>query len=153
MGQIRIVGVRNSESGAPVTDSPMTPMPTCFTPGENHQNLHGGDYSFFYADPHKPSLQKFCETIRKRAKENVALFHLNGFGIPDHTPERGHLILEEDNKSHELIYISKLLGFLKRSSMYSFDMSEAGRLSRPILREIHRSGEPVVPQDCHGFRS
>jgi regulatory associated protein of mTOR len=79
-------------------------------------------------DPTLEDLRRFCQTLRKQAKNDAVLFYYNGHGVPKPTA-RGELwCFNRTYTQYIPVSIQELQGWLGSPGVYIWDCSGAGHL-------------------------
>ncbi|KAK2464771.1 hypothetical protein APHAL10511_003189 [Amanita phalloides] len=79
-------------------------------------------------DPSLEDLRRFCQTLRKQAKEEAVLFYYNGHGVPKPTASGELWCFNRDYTQYIPVSLQEIQGWLGSPGVYIWDCSAAGHL-------------------------
>ncbi|RKF75514.1 Target of rapamycin complex 1 subunit mip1 [Golovinomyces cichoracearum] len=87
-----------------------------------------------YLDPSVEETKKFCQSLRRNAKEERVLFHYNGHGVPKPTSSGEIWVFNKTYTQYIPVSLYDLQLWLQAPTLYVWDCSDAGH----ILNNYHR---------------
>ncbi|KAE8449010.1 hypothetical protein EG329_008598 [Mollisiaceae sp. DMI_Dod_QoI] len=87
-----------------------------------------------YLDPSVEETKKFCQSLRRNAKEERVLFHYNGHGVPKPTASGEIWVFNKNYTQYIPVSLFDLQTWLQAPTFYVWDCSDAGN----ILNNFHR---------------
>lgn len=87
-----------------------------------------------YLDPSVEETKKFCQGLRRNAKEERVLFHYNGHGVPKPTASGEIWVFNKNYTQYIPVSLYDLQTWLQAPTFYVWDCSDAGN----ILSNFHR---------------
>lgn len=81
-----------------------------------------------YLDPSVEETRKFCQSLRRNAKEERVLFHYNGHGVPRPTASGEFWVFNRDYTQYIPVSMYDLQTWLGGPSIYIYDCSLAGNI-------------------------
>ncbi|CCU77530.1 WD repeat-containing protein mip1 [Blumeria hordei DH14] len=87
-----------------------------------------------YLDPSVEETKKFCQSLRRNAKEERVLFHYNGHGVPKPTSSGEIWVFNKNYTQYIPVSLYDLQTWLQAPTFYVWDCSDAGN----ILNNFHR---------------
>lgn len=87
-----------------------------------------------YLDPSVEETKKFCQSLRRNAKEERVLFHYNGHGVPKPTASGEIWVFNKNYTQYIPVSLYDLQSWLGAPTFYVWDCSDAGN----ILNNFHR---------------
>ncbi|KAI1004732.1 Target of rapamycin complex 1 subunit [Podosphaera aphanis] len=87
-----------------------------------------------YLDPSVEETKKFCQSLRRSAKEERVLFHYNGHGVPKPTSSGEIWVFNKNYTQYIPVSLYDLQTWLQAPTFYVWDCSDAGN----ILHNFHR---------------
>ena len=79
-------------------------------------------------DPSLEDLRRFCQTLRKQAKEDAVLFYYNGHGVPKPTASGELWCFNRDYTQYIPVSLQEIQSWLGSPGVYIWDCSAAGHL-------------------------
>ncbi|KAM6498755.1 hypothetical protein JOM56_006703 [Amanita muscaria] len=79
-------------------------------------------------DPSLEDLRRFCQTLRKQAKDDAVLFYYNGHGVPKPTASGELWCFNRDYTQYIPVSLQEIQGWLGSPGVYIWDCSAAGHL-------------------------
>ena len=79
-------------------------------------------------DPSLEDLRRFCQTLRKQAKDDAVLFYYNGHGVPKPTASGELWCFNRTYTQYIPVSIQEVQGWLGSPGVYVWDCSAAGNL-------------------------
>ncbi|KAF8167286.1 hypothetical protein B0H34DRAFT_792028 [Crassisporium funariophilum] len=79
-------------------------------------------------DPSLEDLRRFCQTLRKQAKDDAVLFYYNGHGVPKPTASGELWCFNRDYTKYMPVSLQDIQGWLGSPGVYIWDCSAAGHL-------------------------
>jgi regulator-associated protein of mTOR len=79
-------------------------------------------------DPSLEDLRRFCQTLRKQAKDDAVLFYYNGHGVPKPTASGELWCFNRTYTQYIPVSIQEVQGWLGSPGVYVWDCSAAGHL-------------------------
>jgi regulator-associated protein of mTOR len=79
-------------------------------------------------DPSLEDLRRFCQTLRKQAKDDAVLFHYNGHGVPKPTASGELWCFNRNYTQYIPVSLQEVQGWLGSPGVYIWDCSAAGNL-------------------------
>ena len=79
-------------------------------------------------DPSLEDLRRFCQTLRKQAKDDAVLFYYNGHGVPKPTASGELWCFNRTYTQYIPVSIQEVQGWLGSPGVYIWDCSAAGHL-------------------------
>ncbi|KAF8634942.1 hypothetical protein AX15_000673 [Amanita polypyramis BW_CC] len=79
-------------------------------------------------DPSLEDLRRFCQTLRKQAKEDAVLFYYNGHGVPKPTASGELWCFNRDYTQYIPVSLQEIQVWLGSPGVYIWDCSAAGHL-------------------------
>lgn len=79
-------------------------------------------------DPSLEDLRRFCQTLRKQAKDDAVLFYYNGHGVPKPTASGELWCFNRNYTQYIPVSIQEVQGWLASPGVYIWDCSAAGHL-------------------------
>ncbi|CAI0643502.1 unnamed protein product [Colletotrichum noveboracense] len=87
-----------------------------------------------YLDPSVEETKKFCQSLRRNAKDERVLLHYNGHGVPKPTASGEIWVFNKNYTQYIPVSLYDLQQWLHAPTIYVWDCSEAGN----ILNNYHR---------------
>lgn len=87
-----------------------------------------------YLDPSVDETKKFCQSLRRNAKDERVLFHYNGHGVPKPTSSGEIWVFNKTYTQYIPVSLYDLQTWLQAPTFYVWDCSDAGN----ILSNFHR---------------
>lgn len=87
-----------------------------------------------YLDPSVEETKKFCQSLRRNAKDERVLFHYNGHGVPKPTASGEIWVFNKNYTQYIPVSLYDLQQWLQAPTIFVWDCSEAGN----ILNNYHR---------------
>jgi len=87
-----------------------------------------------YLDPSVEETKKFCQSLRRNAKDERVLFHYNGHGVPKPTASGEIWVFNKNYTQYIPVSLYDLQTWLAAPTFYVWDCSDAGN----ILNNFHR---------------
>lgn len=87
-----------------------------------------------YLDPSVEETKKFCQSLRRNAKEERVLYHYNGHGVPKPTSSGEIWVFNKNYTQYIPVSLYDLQSWLQAPTFYVWDCSDAGN----ILHNFHR---------------
>ncbi|KAF8849776.1 TORC1 growth control complex subunit Kog1 [Acephala macrosclerotiorum] len=87
-----------------------------------------------YLDPSVEETKKFCQSLRRNAKDERVLFHYNGHGVPKPTASGEIWVFNKNYTQYIPVSLFDLQTWLAAPTFYVWDCSDAGN----ILNNFHR---------------
>ncbi|EJD01108.1 uncharacterized protein FOMMEDRAFT_21560 [Fomitiporia mediterranea MF3/22] len=81
-----------------------------------------------YLDPSYEETQKFCQNLRKVAKDDRCLFYYNGHGVPKPTPSGELWVFNRSYSQYIPVSLIEIQNWLGSPCVYIWDCSAAGNL-------------------------
>ncbi|KAL5530680.1 KOG1 [Sanghuangporus sanghuang] len=81
-----------------------------------------------YLDPSYEETQKFCQSLRKVAKDDRCLFYYNGHGVPKPTPSGELWVFNRSYSQYIPVSLIEIQNWLGSPCVYIWDCSAAGNL-------------------------
>ncbi|KAH8113253.1 hypothetical protein DFH11DRAFT_1601015 [Phellopilus nigrolimitatus] len=81
-----------------------------------------------YLDPSYEETQKFCQNLRKMAKDERCLFYYNGHGVPKPTPSGELWVFNRSYSQYIPVSLIEIQNWLGSPCIYIWDCSAAGNL-------------------------
>lgn len=81
-----------------------------------------------YLDPKQDETRRLAIHLRKIAKQERALFHYNGHGVPKPTPSGEIWVFNKDYTQYIPITLNDLLGWVGAPTIFVWDCSSAGNI-------------------------
>ncbi|KAI5124927.1 hypothetical protein M0805_007354 [Coniferiporia weirii] len=81
-----------------------------------------------YLDPSYDETQKFCQNLRKMAKDERCLFYYNGHGVPKPTPSGELWVFNRNYSQYIPVSLIEIQNWLGSPCIYIWDCSAAGNL-------------------------
>ena len=94
-------------------------------------------------DPSLEDLRRFCQTLRKQAKDDAVLFYYNGHGVPKPTASGELWCFNRTYTQYIPVSIQEVQGWLGSPGVYVWDCSAAGNLLQNF--NMLHCGYPVSP--------
>ncbi|EKM84312.1 hypothetical protein AGABI1DRAFT_67693 [Agaricus bisporus var. burnettii JB137-S8] len=79
-------------------------------------------------DPSLEDLRRFCQTLRKQAKDDAVLFHYNGHGVPKPTSSGELWCFNRNYTQYIPVSIQEVQSWIGSPGVYIWDCSAAGNL-------------------------
>lgn len=79
-------------------------------------------------DPSVEDLSRFCQTLRKQAKDDAILFYYNGHGVPKPTASGELWCFNKNYTQYIPVSLQEVQGWLGSPGVYIWDCSAAGHL-------------------------
>lgn len=86
-------------------------------------------------DPTIEEMKKYCQSLRRTAREERILFHYNGHGVPKPTPSGEIWVFNRSYTQYIPISLYDLQDWLQAPSLFVYDCSSAGL----IIKNFHES--------------
>lgn len=86
-----------------------------------------------YLDPSYEETQKFCQNLRKVAKDDRCLFYYNGHGVPKPTPSGELWVFNRSYSQYIPVSLIEIQNWLGSPCVYIWDCSAAGNLLSNFL--------------------
>jgi len=124
---------------------------------DQYQRWQGRARVKLYKDPTVDEARKACASCRRHARQERALFHYNGHGVPRPTPNGEIWMFNSSYTQYIPLSVDDLQVWLGNPAIYVFDCSGAGVIVQKFLqfakqrRESARSDS--VNQDPEGLRA
>ncbi|KKA30145.1 hypothetical protein TD95_002803 [Thielaviopsis punctulata] len=96
-----------------------------------------------YLDPSVEDTRKFCQGLRRHAREERVLFHYNGHGVPKPTASGEFWVFNKNFTQYIPVSLFDLQAWLAGPTMFVWDCSEAGN----IVNNYHRFVEKHEAED------
>ncbi len=100
-----------------------------------------------YLDPSVEETKKFCQSLRRNAKEERVLFHYNGHGVPKPTASGEIWVFNKNYTQYIPVSLYDLQTWLQAPTFYVWDCSDAGN----ILNNFHRFVEKHKQEEADTF--
>lgn len=97
-----------------------------------------------YLDPAHEDLRKLCVGLRRKTRNDRALFHYNGHGVPRPTPSGEIWVFNRQYTQYIPVNVADIVGYLGGPSVYLWDCSNAGNIVNKIL-ELQKLPEGKFP--------
>lgn len=81
-----------------------------------------------YLDPSYEEAQKFCQNLRKMAKDERCLFYYNGHGVPKPTPSGELWVFNKNYSQYIPVSLVEIQNWLGSPCIYIWECSAAGNL-------------------------
>ena len=81
-----------------------------------------------YLDPSYEETQKFCQNLRKMARDERCLFYYNGHGVPKPTPSGELWVFNRSYSQYIPVSLIEIQNWLGSPCIYIWDCSAAGNL-------------------------
>ena len=85
-----------------------------------------------YMDPAHEDLRKLCVGLRRKARNDRALFHYNGHGVPRPTSSGEIWVFNRQYTQYIPVSVADIVGYLGSPSIYIWDCSNAGYIVNKI---------------------
>ncbi|KAK4229559.1 raptor N-terminal caspase like domain-containing protein [Podospora fimiseda] len=103
-----------------------------------------------YLDPSIEETKKFCQSLRRNAKDERVLFHYNGHGVPKPTASGEIWVFNRNYTQYIPVSLYDLQTWLQAPTIFVWDCSEAGN----ILLNFHKFVEKhEQEQDEHALNN
>lgn len=94
-----------------------------------------------YLDPSVEETKKFCQSLRRNAKDERILFHYNGHGVPLPTPSGEIWVFNRNYTQYIPVSLYDLQMWLGAPSLFVFDCSNAGNIIANFDRFVAKHEE------------
>lgn len=85
-----------------------------------------------YMDPAHEDLRKLCVGLRRKARNDRALFYYNGHGVPRPTPSGEIWVFNRQYTQYIPVSVADVVGYLSGPTVYIWDCSNAGNIVNKI---------------------
>lgn len=103
-----------------------------------------------YLDPSIEETKRFCQSLRKNAKDERVLFHYNGHGVPLPTASGELWVFNKNYTQYIPVGIYDLQSWLAGPSLYVYDVSHAGNILHnfdPMIEKHVKDNEDAKERD------
>lgn len=97
-----------------------------------------------YMDPAHEDLRKLCVGLRRKARNDRALFHYNGHGVPRPTSSGEIWVFNRQYTQYIPVSVGDIVGYLGAPAIYIWDCSNAGHVVNKI-QELQSLPEGKFP--------
>ncbi|TFK42159.1 hypothetical protein BDQ12DRAFT_677728 [Crucibulum laeve] len=94
-------------------------------------------------DPSLEDLRRFCQTLRKQAKEDAILFYYNGHGVPKPTASGELWCFNRNYTQYIPVSLQEVQSWLGSPGVYIWDCSAAGHLLHNFIEFAKRRDQEV----------
>ncbi|PHH51083.1 Target of rapamycin complex 1 subunit mip1 [Ceratocystis fimbriata CBS 114723] len=91
-----------------------------------------------YLDPSVDETRKFCQSLRRNAKDERVLFHYNGHGVPKPTVSGEFWVFNRNYTQYIPVSLFDLQAWLAGPTMFVWDCSEAGNIVNNYPRFVEK---------------
>ncbi|CZT45694.1 related to raptor, a binding partner of target of rapamycin (TOR) [Rhynchosporium secalis] len=102
-----------------------------------------------YLDPSVDETKKFCQSLRRNAKEERVLFHYNGHGVPKPTASGEIWVFNKNYTQYIPVSLYDLQAWLQAPTFYVWDCSDAGN----ILSNFHRFADKHKTEEADALKA